>query len=370
MGLEKFLKTPKLTKISEDTLTKLEPLYQKALESFDGENKELYEALLTQELIEIGKVLESSTTTADIDVVAKIVLPAIKKIARDSIVEKIVGVQPVKMKGASVIYEDILYGQSTDEVQAGESVFDKVSTHYAQGVGEGNPIQRDLKFTLKEVPLEVKEKALISSWSWEVDELASTLNIDIEKEIGKMIAQKVDEEISFEVIYDIKANAKGYQATYQAPTSNDTHAQKMEKVNDLIDKIYEGREVIYDKTGRYPNWIIVSPRLASLLKRNGVLTVFTPNSENTMIMQRLYQCGTLEDEVQVFVVRGLQGLDVVMGYKGMSETQTGYIYAPITMVKVPPTFFDVRTFEFIKSLKRYYGIAKPRMELYGVIKAQ
>ena len=365
--IEDFL--PQVKKIDKSKLERLNPYIEKALESVEG-NKDLFKALLAQEIVEIGKVLESSTTTADIDVIAKIVLPAIKKIARDSIVDKIVGVQPVKMKGASVIYEDILYGQSTDEVQAGESIYDKVSTNYSQGVGEGNPIQRDLKFTLKEVPLEVKERALISSWTWEVDELANTLNVDVEKEIGKALAQKVDEEISFEVIYDIKNNAKGYQATYQAPTSSDTHAQKMEKINDLIDKIYEGREVIYDKTGRYPNWIVISPRLASLLKRNGVLTVFTPTSENTMIMQRLYQCGTLEDEIQVFSVRGLQGLDVIMGFKGQSEFQTGYIYAPITMIKIPPTFFDVRTFEFIKSLKRYYGIARPRMELYGVITAQ
>jgi hypothetical protein len=143
----------------------------------------------------------------------------------------------------------------------------------------------------------------------------------------------------------------------------------MEKINDLIDKIYEGMEVIYDKTGRTPNWIIVSPRLASLLKRNGVLTVFTPEGDNKLMMQRLYNCGTLEDEIRVFVVRGYNSYDVLMGYKGMSEVQTGYIFAPITPVKIPPTFFDVRTFEFIKSLKRYYGVAKPRMELYGVIQA-
>jgi len=362
---------PKLTKVRKDVLEKIEPLFESVLEQAnDVENKDLFRALLEQEMVEFSRVLESSTTTADVDVIAKIVLPAIKKIARDNIATQIVGVQPITMKGATVLYEDILYDTTTGEVNEGESIYDKVSKNYSQGVGEGGQITRGLRFTIKEVPVEVRERALLSSWTWEVEEVANTLGYDIEKEIGKAIAQKIDEEISFEIIYDIKNNAKGFSAVYEVPTASDTTAQKQEKINKLIDLIYEGREVIYEKTGRYPNWIIISPKLASLLKRNGVLTVFTPDGDGKMMMQRLYQCGTLEDELQVFVVRGYSDNDVIMGYKGASETQTGYIYAPITTVKIPPTFFDVRTYEFIKSLKRYYGVAKPRMELYGVIKGQ
>jgi hypothetical protein len=365
----KQLKSPKLEKFSKDAVEKVTQLAERVLESAnDVPNKELFKALLEQELPELARVVESATTTADIDVIAKIVIPAIKKVARDNIAIRLVGVQPIEMKGATVLYEDIVYTQSTDEVNAGESIYDKPSTHYAQGVGEGQPITRSLKYTLREIPVEIREKSLISSWSWEVDEVSSTLKIDIEKEIGKALAQKIDEEISFEIIDELRTYAKGFQSTYNVPTSSDTSAQKQEKINDLIDKIYEGRDEIYDKTGRYPNWIVVSPKLASMLKRNGVLTVFTPTSDETMSMQRLYQCGTLEDELQVFIVRGYRSNDVILGYKGQSETQTGYIYAPITTVKIPPTFFDVRTYEFIKSLKRYYGVAKPRMELYGVIK--
>jgi hypothetical protein len=364
-------KHPKLQKFNKGTVEKVKGLLQRVYESADDvANKDLFGALLEQEAIELARVIESSTTTADIDVVAKIVIPAIKKLAKDNIVSQIVGVQPIEMKGATVLYEDIEYANTTDEVNAGESIYDKTTTKYAQGVGEGQPINRQLKFVLKEVPVEIREKALLSSWTLEVDELASTLKIDIEKELGKAIAQKMDEEITYEVLYELRDNAKGFQATYQVPTASDTSAQRQEKVNDLIDKIYIGREEIYDKTGRYPNWIIVSPKLASMLKRNGVLTVFTPDSESKMTMQRLYQCGTLEDELTVFVVRGFNTDDVIMGYKGQSEFQTGYILAPITAIKIPPTFFDVRTYEFIKSLKRYYGVAKPYMQLYGVIKGQ
>jgi len=92
-----------------DTKTVLEKLEmaksEEILSQIPEDRQEVYMHYLEQEEKEINRLLEA-TTTSNVDKVVSVFIPAIKKLARDSFIDKLVGVQPIDDRIAVVEFMD------------------------------------------------------------------------------------------------------------------------------------------------------------------------------------------------------------------------------------------------------------------------
>jgi hypothetical protein len=346
-----------------------ERVYESARNELSGTKLDILESLLQNEAQHLEKVAES-TTTRNIDNIATIFLPAIKKIVRDSVIEKIVGVQPVKegMPTALVQYIDFVYSASYDEGSGdvkGQSIIDgPITTGYSRA-GEGEVIKRGVDVVVRTKSAMVESRKLLSRWTLEAQESAQFVGMNIEKEITKAIASKILEEINYQIIEDLYKNASGGTATWEMPKDSDSPDVKDRKEKEIFYAIEDVAGQIFNKTGRYPTYMIVSPTIASILKRSGSYVAL---GKDNLKVARLFLQGYLEDiGMEVIVVRSLATNDILLGYKGDSEMEAGYFYCPQTPFKVSSTFFNVESWEFLKSVGTSYALAPVDFRLYGKV---
>jgi len=354
-------------------MSKLEKVMEKAqrvIASADLEptKQDILEALIQNEVKELEKIQEK-VTTQEIDRIATVFLPAIKKIVRDSIVEEIVGVQPVKAGLPTAIVQYIDYVYNSGDV-AGQSAIDgPVTTDYSTSPGEGAPITRGIDVVIRTKSADVKSRKLLSRWTLESQEAAQFMGVNLEKEITKALGSKIVEEINYEIISLLYNNASGGSADWSKPTASDIPAVKDRKEKEIFYAIEDVANQIFNKTKRRPNYIIVNPTIASILRRNGQY-VSLGNIQDLKIT-RLFVQGFLEDiGMKVYVVSSLQTEDILVGWKGDSELEAGVIYAPQTPFKIMDSFFNVETWEFLKSVGTSYAIAPVTFDVYGIVKVQ
>jgi len=353
-------------------MSKLEKVYEKAQRliekskgEFDGVKLDLLQTLVSNEMDELERIKEK-VTTQEIDRVASMFLPAIKKIVRDSIVDKIVGVQPVKAGLPTAIVQYIDYVYNSGDV-AGKSAIDgPVTTNYSLSPGEGARIERGIDVVVRTKSTDIKSRKLLSRWTLESHEAAQFMGVNLEREITKALGAKITEEINYEIIGLLYAKASGAVAEWTKPLATDTPKVREEKAQGLFQAIEDVRHEIYNKTGRWPNYVIVNPMIASIL-RSTAQYVSTGNPSQPKF-GRLFVQGYLEDlNMNVFVVRSLQTEDILVGWKGESELEAGVIYAPQTPFKIMDSFFNVETWEFLKSVGTSYAIAEIDYNVYGKV---
>jgi len=340
------------------------------IEGLDESVIDIYQALVDNEEKELTRVAEQ-TTTANIDRVASVFLPSIKKLARDSVITKLIGVQPIDDRIAAVNFMDYVYSEdyTQGDVAKGESAIDKVASDagYSRGPGEGQNINRGLDFVIREDGVKAEQRKLAGKWTFEAADSTNKLGINLEQEMTKALSAKIVEEVNFEMIYDLYAKASGGSATWEKPAPTDSPQVKDRKEKELYYAIVDVAAQIYDETRRYPNWVVCNPRTAAYLKRSGdFVGVGSPG--NVQSIKRLFVQGTLNDEFDVFVVPNLATNDILIGYKGNSELEAGAIYAPYIPLVIMNSFFNVENWTWIRSVGSFYGKAFPMTKLYGKVK--
>lgn len=329
---------------------------------------DIYKALLHNQGTELSRIAEQ-TTTANIDRVATVFLPAIKKLARDSILNKIVGVQPIPDRVAIVQFLDYVYtnAHSAESISAGDSAIDNVSTTYSNDPGEGQNITQTLDFVLREEGVKARQRKLAGKWTFEAGDASSKFGINIEQEITKALSSKIVEETNFEVINDLFAKATGATGAWTAPLAGDSPEVKERKEKELFYAVVDVAAEIYNKTRRYPNFVVCSPKTAAYFKRSGDYVAPTAEKGQPSLLKRLFVAGTLNDEFAVYVVPNIATDNILVGYKGSSEIEAGGIYAPYIPMVVMDSFYNVENWSWIRSVGSFYAKSYPMTDLYGVI---
>lgn len=339
------------------------------VEGLSDDMKDVYVAMLDNEEKELRRISEQ-TNAANIDRVATVFIPTIKKIARDSIIDKIVGIQPIKDRVALVKYVDYVYSatDATSGAVINTSTVDRtVTKEYSRDPGEGQNITRGIDLVIKEKEVKSRQRKLAGRWTFEAQDSANQDGYNIESEITKTLASKIVEEINFEVIDDLYTGATGATGvTWVAPQAGDAPATKDRKEKEIYYSIVDVAADIYDKTKRYPNWVICNPKVGAILKRTGDF-VASGGQGLPRSIKKLFLNGTLNDEFDLFIVPNLGTNDILVGYKGSSEIESGYIYAPYIPLIVMDSFFNSENWTWIKSVGSSYAKSSVMTDLYGKV---
>jgi len=258
------------------------------------------------------------------------------------------------------------------------------------GLADGGNIRiPEIDIKVDSIDIRAQTKKLKARWTPELSQdLNAYHNIDAEVELTSILSEQVALEIDQEVLQDLVKHATaGTQYWSRLPgrfldrttgtpistVSNesllgaDFTGNVSEWYETLLETINDVSAQIHRKTLRGgANFIVVSPEVANILEFTagfrGAVT-----HDDTKGTTGAVKVGSLSKKFDVYVNPYFYRNVVLVGRKGNSFLESGYVYAPYVPLQTTPLIYDPDTFVPNKGVMTRYGKKMVRPDMYGLV---
>jgi hypothetical protein len=233
----------------------------------------------------------------------------------------------------------------------------------------------EVSFDLESVTVSVTERKLRASWSPELAQDVSAFhNIDAEAELTALLSEQVAAEIDREILRDLRKGAawqlKWDYNEWKYGNNGSAYAGYTQKDwnQTLITKINQVSAQIHKSTLRGgANWIVVSSEVSAVFDDLEYFHVSNASPEQDSYNMGIEKVGTLAGRYQVYRDPYFPAGKILMGHKGTSLLDTGYVYAPYVPLQLTPTMYNPFNFTPIKGIMTRYAKKMVNNRFYGVI---
>jgi hypothetical protein len=288
------------------------------------------------------------------------------------IANDLVGVQPMtgpvgQIHTLRVRYSDTA-GTGSSGATAGEEALSpfKIAEAYsgntttgranATAAMEGTAGNR-LSIQILKQTVEAKSRKLSARWTFEAAQDAQSQHgIDVEAEIMAALAQEITAEIDQEVIQSLTTLAGNGTETYDQAAVSGTATFVGDEHAALAVQINRVANLIAQRTRRGAgNWAVVSPTMLTVLQ-SATTSAFARTTEGAFeAPTNTKMVGTLNNAMKVYVNTYAADDDVLVGYKGASESDAAAFYCPYIPLMSSGVVLDPDTFEPVVSFMTRYG---------------
>ena len=231
----------------------------------------------------------------------------------------------------------------------------------------------EVSFDLMSVTVSVTERKLRAQWSPEMaQDVAAFHNIDAEAELTALLSEQVAAEIDREILRDLRKGAAwnlrwDYNGWKRLGTNAVPYTQK-DWNQTLITAINQISAQIHKSTLRGgANWIVVSSEVSAIFDDLEYFHVSNAAPEQDQYNMGIERVGTLAGRYQVYRDPYFPANQVLLGHKGTSLLDTGYIYAPYVPLQLTPTMYNPFNFTPIKGIMTRYAKKMVNNRFYGRI---
>ena len=251
----------------------------------------------------------------------------------------------------------------------------------------------EIDIKIESIPVVADTRKLRAKWS---PELAQDLNayhsLDAEVELTQILSAQIALEIDREILNDLLQGAAGANYYWsRAPgkfVNKTTGAEVLassttapgpaftgtvrEWYETLTETIIDVGNTIHRKTLRgAANFMVVGPDVATILESSvyyrPALSLDGDGQVATPFSLGAEKMGTLSNRFTVYKDPYFPRNKVLVGYKGGSYLETGYVYAPYVPLIVTPTIFAPEDFTPRKGVMTRYGKKLVRADFYGTV---
>jgi hypothetical protein len=230
----------------------------------------------------------------------------------------------------------------------------------------------EVSFDLDSVTVSVTERKLRAQWSPELaQDVAAFHNIDAEAELTALLSEQVAAEIDREILRDLRSGAawnlrwdyNGWRRISQTTsyTQKDWNQTLITAINQLSAQIHKSTL----RGGA--NWIVVSSEVSAIFDDLEYFHVSNASPEQDQYNMGIERVGTLAGRYQVYRDPYFPPNQVLIGHKGTSLLDTGYIYAPYVPLQLTPTMYNPFNFTPIKGIMTRYAKKMVNNRFYGRI---
>ena len=343
------------------------------LEGLQGNKKSVMAATLENTRRHLAESATAGATSAgNVATLNRVILPVIRRVMPTVIANELVGVQtmtgPVgQIHTLRVRYAEAFDGDGTDTAAGDEALSPfKIAEGYSgSNAGKANPTAtaegtagRKMSIQILKQTVEAKTRKLSARWTFEAAQDANAMHgIDVEAEIMAALAQEITAEIDQEVLASLSSlagtAAESYDQTAVSGTATfvgDEHAALAVQINRVSN-------LIAQRTRRGAgNWAVVSPFALTILQ-SATTSAFARTTEGTFeAPTNTKMVGTLNNAMKVYVnTYAGDDTDVLIGYKGSSESDAAAFYCPYIPLMSSGVVLDPSTFEPVVSFMTRYG---------------
>ena len=313
-----------------------------------------------------------ATSAGNVATLNRVILPVIRRVMPTVIANELVGVQPMtgpvgQIHTLRVRYADAFNSASGTDTTAGDEALSpfKIAEGYSGATNdkaastaalEGVAGNR-LSIQILKQTVEAKTRKLSARWTFEAAQDAQAQQgIDIEAEVMAALAQEITAEIDQEVIQSLKTLAGTAALTYDQGAVSGTATFVGDEQAALAVQINRVSNLIAQRTRRGAgNYAVVSPTVLTLLQ-SATTSAFARTTEGTFEAPTNTKfVGTLNSAMRVYVNGYATDDDVLIGYKGSSESDAPAFYCPYIPLMSSGVVLDPGTFEPVVSFMTRYG---------------
>lgn len=232
----------------------------------------------------------------------------------------------------------------------------------------------EVSFKLDSVTVSVEERKLRATWSPELaQDVAAFHNIDAEAELTAILSEQIAAEIDREILRDLRKAApwqarwdvngwrrmSGFSTNY---TQKDWNQELMTKINQISAQIHKATL----RGGA--NFIVVSSEISALFDNLEYFHVSDASAESDQYNMGIERVGSLSGRYQVYRDPYSPAWSIIVGHKGKSLLDTGYIYAPYVPMQLTPTMYNPFNFAPIKGIVTRYAKKLVNNKFYGAVR--
>ena len=255
------------------------------------------------------------------------------------------------------------------------------------------PAIPEIDIRIESIAVTAETRKLRARWS---PELAQDLNayhsMDAEVELTSILSEQIALEIDREILNDLVTAANG--ANYYWSRSPGRFVNKTTGVREtladafqigpaftgtvrewyetLVETIIDVANTIHRKTLRgSANFVVCGPDVATILESSVLYKPkFSIDGEGQVASPFTIGAeaiGTISNRFTVYKDPYFVRNKILVGYKGGSYLETGYVYAPYVPLIVTPTIFAPEDFTPRKGVMTRYGKKMVRSDFYGTV---
>jgi len=228
-------------------------------------------------------------------------------------------------------------------------------------------------------------KKLKAKWTPELgQDLNAYHNLDAEVELTSILSEQIALEIDREIMEDlIQGSTAGTYYWSRSPglfvnrtTGNEVGASSKapdftgtvsEWYETLIETINDVSAQVHRKTLRGgANFIVTSPEVANIMEFTAGFRASVTADDNKGVAGAS-KVGSISKKFDVYVDPYFPRNLCLVGRKGNSFLESGYVYAPYVPLQVTPTIFGIEDFVPRKGVMTRYAKKMVRPDMYGLV---
>ena len=243
----------------------------------------------------------------------------------------------------------------------------------------------EIEIQVDSISVTAQTKKLKAKWSPELgQDLNAYHNLDAEVELTSILSEQIALEIDREILHDLIAGATA--ATYYwsrspglfvnkttgaelgaASAAPDFTGTVSEWYETLIETINDVSAQIHRKTLRGgANFIVCSPEVANILEFTSGFRANVSHADDKGTIGAV-NVGSISKKFDVMVDPYFPRNALLVGRKGNSFLESGYVYAPYVPLQVTPTIFGTEDFVPRKGVMTRYAKKMVRPDMYGMV---
>ena len=253
---------------------------------------------------------------------------------------------------------------------------------------DGTAAIPEIDIKVDSISVTAMTKKLKAKWTPELgQDLNAYHNLDAEVELTGILSEQIALEIDKEILEDLVKGSKagtyywsrspgkfvhrtaGHEvgATTVAPDFTGTVSEWYET---LVETVNDVSAQIHRKTLRGgANFIVCGPEVANILEFTaGFRADVTGDTDRGTV--GAVKTGSLSKKWDIYVDPYFPRNVVLVGRKGSSFLESGYVYAPYVPLQVTPTIFGVEDFVPRKGVMTRYAKKMVRPDMYGLVIVQ
>jgi hypothetical protein len=243
----------------------------------------------------------------------------------------------------------------------------------------------EIDIKVDSVAVTAMTRKLKAKWSPELaQDLNAYHNLDAEVELTSILSEQIALEIDREILKDLVEGAtagtlywsrspgkfvdreSGAIATGTAypdftGTVSEWYETLLETVNDVSARIHR-------KTLRGgANFLVCGPEVASVLEFTSGFRASTAVDSDTAGSWGAQNVGSISRKMDIHVDPYFPRATILVGRRGGSFLESGYVYAPYVPLQVTPTIFGIEDFVPRKGVMTRYAKKMVRPDMYGLV---
>ena len=342
-------------------------------DGLSGTKKSVMETTLENTKKYLAEAASTGATQAgNVATLNKVILPVIRRVMPTVIANEIVGVQPMtgpvgQIHTLRVRYAEAFNSTAGIDTAAGDEALSpfKIAAGYSGAATDKGAVTsalegeagKKLSIQVLKQTVEAKSRKLSARWTFEAAQDAQSMHgLDVEAEIMQALAQEITAEIDQEIIASLTSLAGTAADTYAQGSVSGTATFVGDEHAALAVLINKNANTIAARTRRGAgNWAVVSPTVLTVLQ-SATTSAFARSTEGAFEAPTNTKfVGTLNGTMRIYVNQYAANDDVLVGYKGATETDAAAFYCPYIPLMSSGTVLDPGTFEPVVSFMTRYG---------------